>query len=104
LQQLHHRFIFQEAGQRCFYYQGDDHMIRIPALLLLSVLAVVPQLSSAKGCLKGAAVGGVAGHVAGGHGAIGAAAGCAVGRHRANKKEKLAAQQAQQAPVAAPAR
>ena len=43
-------------------------------------------LASAKGCLKGAAVGGVAGHVAGHHALIGAAGGCVVGRHMANKK------------------
>ena len=45
-------------------------------------------LASAKGCLKGAAVGAVGGHVAGHHGLLGAAAGCAVGTHMANKKEK----------------
>jgi hypothetical protein len=44
--------------------------------------------AEAKGCLKGAAVGGVAGHVAGHHGFVGAAAGCAIGHHEANKKEK----------------
>jgi len=44
--------------------------------------------ADAKGCLKGAAVGGVAGHVAGHHGFIGAAAGCAIGHHEANKREK----------------
>jgi len=38
----------------------------------------------AKGCIKGAIVGGVAGHMAG-HGKLGAAAGCAVGHHEANK-------------------
>ena len=37
--------------------------------------------------LKGAVVGGVAGHVAG-HGVLGAAAGCAVGRHQANKRDR----------------
>ena len=57
-------------------------------LALLLALGVAPQLASAKGCLKGAAVGGVGGHVAGGHGVLGAAAGCAVGRHMANKKDK----------------
>ena len=41
----------------------------------------------AKGCIKGAVVGGVAGHMAG-HGKIGAAAGCAVGHHEANKPSK----------------
>ena len=38
----------------------------------------------AKGCIKGAIVGGVAGHM-GGHGKLGAAAGCVVGHHEANK-------------------
>lgn len=68
-------------------------------LALLLSLGIAPQLANAKGCLKGAAVGGVGGHVAGGHGVLGAAAGCAVGRHMANKKDKQAAQQ-----QAAPAR
>lgn len=45
--------------------------------------------ADAKGCLKGAVVGGVAGHYAGHHGLIGAAAGCAYGRHEANKRERL---------------
>ena len=40
--------------------------------------------ADAKGCLKGAIVGGVVGHMAG-HGKLGAAAGCAVGHHEANK-------------------
>jgi hypothetical protein len=48
----------------------------------------------AKGCLEGAAVGGVAGHVAGKHGAVGAAGGCAVGHHEADKKDKKAQQTA----------
>ena len=57
----------------------------VASALLVSVLAA-PGLASAKGCLKGAAVGGVGAHVAGHHGLIGAAAGCAVGHHRATKK------------------
>ncbi len=40
--------------------------------------------AEAKGCIKGAVVGGVAGHMAG-HGKLGAAAGCAIGHHEANK-------------------
>jgi hypothetical protein len=47
-------------------------------------LAFVPA-ADAKGCIKGAIVGGVAGHMAG-HGKLGAAAGCVVGHHEANKK------------------
>lgn len=40
--------------------------------------------ADAKGCIKGAIVGGVAGHMAG-HGKAGAAAGCVIGHHEANK-------------------
>jgi hypothetical protein len=51
------------------------------------VLAVVAMTApaDAKGCLKGAVVGGAAGHLAGHHGFLGAAAGCVIGRHEANK-------------------
>jgi uncharacterized protein YcfJ len=42
--------------------------------------------ADAKGCIKGAIVGGVAGHMAG-HGKLGAAAGCAIGHHEANKSD-----------------
>ncbi len=48
--------------------------------------------AEAAGCIKGAAVGGVAGHVAGHHGVLGAAAGCVVGRHNANKSAREAQQ------------
>ncbi len=41
--------------------------------------------AEAKGCIKGALVGGVAGHLAHHHGILGAAAGCIIGRHEANK-------------------
>jgi hypothetical protein len=43
--------------------------------------------AEARGCLKGAAVGGLAGHMAG-HGVLGAAGGCAVGHHMANRREQ----------------
>lgn len=63
-----------------------------------SVLAVACVLAlasispaQAKGCIKGAIVGGVAGHMAG-HGKLGAAAGCAIGHHEANKKQNPNAQ------------
>lgn len=42
--------------------------------------------AEARGCIKGAAVGGVAGHTAG-HGKLGAAAGCVIGHHEANKAD-----------------
>jgi uncharacterized protein YcfJ len=47
----------------------------------------------AKGCLKGAFVGGAVGHYARHHGLIGAAAGCAIGRHYANKHQREMQQQ-----------
>lgn len=66
--------------------------------LLVATLALLMSASvqvQAKGCLKGAAVGGVGGHMAH-HGVAGAAAGCVVGHHMANKKQKEADQQQQQ--------
>jgi uncharacterized protein YcfJ len=57
------------------------------------VVACVAALSlesvgsaDAKGCIKGAIVGGVAGHMAG-YGKAGAAAGCVIGHHEANKPD-----------------
>ena len=62
-------------------------------LVAVSVCALaIPALiqpADARGCLKGAAVGGVAGHYAGHHGWLGAAAGCLVGRHEANKHDRM---------------
>jgi hypothetical protein len=53
------------------------------------VLAMATVTSAdARGCLKGAAVGGAAGHFAGHHGLLGAAAGCVIGRHRANEQSR----------------
>ena len=59
--------------------------------LVASTCAAAIALAScgeaeAKGCIKGAIIGGVAGHMAG-HGKLGAAAGCAIGHHEANKAE-----------------
>ena len=61
------------------------------AVLALGMAAVTTP-ADAKGCLKGAVVGGIAGHYAGHHGVLGAAAGCAIGRHQANKREREDAQ------------
>ena len=79
---------------------------RLLTACLFASLVCLSGTASAKGCLKGAAVGGVAGHVAGSHGVLGAAAGCAIGRHHANKKDRAAtqAQTQQAAPVPASAR
>ncbi|MET4426373.1 hypothetical protein [Bradyrhizobium sp. RT3a] len=59
-------------------------MKTILTITCLSVL-VLASPAEAKGCIKGAIVGGVAGQMAG-HGKLGAAAGCAVGHHEANKQ------------------
>lgn len=58
--------------------------LALTACLAFGLLANVSPVE-AKGCIKGAIVGGVAGKMAG-HGKMGAAAGCAVGHSRANKK------------------
>ena len=62
------------------------------ALAIMIPLVSLPAMSSAHGCLKGAAVGGVVGHVAGHHAVAGAAVGCVIGHHRAKVKEREAAQ------------
>jgi hypothetical protein len=81
------------AAERPFTLRLDHHERRIfggeimktifAAVCLLSLALASPV--QAKGCIKGAIVGGVAGHMAG-HGKLGAAAGCAVGHHEANKQ------------------
>jgi hypothetical protein len=74
---------------------GYDILSETAAMKTLATLFAVAALAlastsaaSAKGCLKGAAVGGVAGHYAGHHGVLGAIAGCAYGRHRANEQAR----------------
>jgi hypothetical protein len=57
-------------------------------------IALLPGVSSSKGCLKGAAVGAVVGHVAGHHTVAGAAVGCVIGHHEAAVKAREAKQQA----------
>jgi hypothetical protein len=71
----------------------------ILALAIASSLLFGTSAVYAKGCLEGAAVGGVAGHVAGKHGVVGAAGGCAIGHHEANKKDKKAQQAAASQPA-----
>lgn len=61
--------------------------ILVPAALALALTVGAAPSVQAAGCLKGAAVGGFAGHLAG-HGWLGAGAGCAIGRHEANKHER----------------
>jgi uncharacterized protein YcfJ len=56
-------------------------------LAACGLMSIGVSSAEAKGCLKGAVVGGVAGHMAG-HGVLGAAGGCAVGHHMANRPER----------------
>ena len=65
-------------------------------VMVFVVLALAAGITSAdaKGCIKGALVGGVAGHYTVHHGWLGAAAGCVIGRHEANRRARL--QQTQQ--------
>jgi hypothetical protein len=58
-------------------------IVGFAAIALAAVSMTAP--ADAKGCIKGALIGGTAGHFAGHHGFLGAAAGCIVGRHEANK-------------------
>jgi hypothetical protein len=71
-------------------------MKTLAAVLAIAALTAATP-AAAKGCLKGAVVGGVAGHYAGHHGVLGAIAGCAYGRHRANEQDR-ARQGQRQAP------
>ena len=57
------------------------------AFAACGLMAVGVSSADAKGCLKGAVVGGIAGHMAG-HGVLGAAGGCAVGHHIANRSAR----------------
>ena len=56
------------------------------AVCATAIALASTSAADAKGCIKGAIVGGVAGHMAG-HGKLGAAVGCVVGHHEANKAE-----------------
>ena len=65
-------------------------MRRSLCIMAVGALALIGYAgpASAKGCIKGAVVGGVAGHYAGHHGVLGAAAGCVIGHHEANKRAR----------------
>jgi hypothetical protein len=74
-------------------------MKTLAAIIAIAALAAVSvSPADAKGCLKGAVVGGVAGHYAGHHGVLGAIAGCAYGRHRANEQGRQGQGQRQAPP------
>jgi hypothetical protein len=81
-----------EPGSATRVHIEIDMEAEMKALIGCAALALVLATVSsadAKGCLKGAAAGGVAGHFAGHHGLLGAAAGCIVGRHQANKRDRM---------------
>jgi hypothetical protein len=84
------------TGRTAEIVQGASIMKRmlVGAAMTLAALTAAGG-AEAKGCIKGAIVGGIAGHYAGHHGLVGAAAGCAIGRHRANAQ----ARQMDQRPV-----
>jgi hypothetical protein len=70
-------------------------MKALVAALIGTAVICGASAADAKGCIKGALVGGTAGHFAGHHGYLGAAAGCVIGRHEANKRERQQQQQQQ---------
>jgi hypothetical protein len=89
-------FIFGEPmpARRAVGKRNPAHRTRSPQMIktataaaFASLVLLAPSVSDAKGCIKGALVGGVAGHYAGHHGLLGAAAGCLVGRHQAQKQQ-----------------
>jgi hypothetical protein len=70
--------------------RSEDVMRKLLGFIAVGAFALLGQIgpAPAKGCVKGAVVGGVAGHYAGHHGLLGAAAGCLIGRHEANKRAR----------------
>jgi uncharacterized protein YcfJ len=77
------------AACRSFLHPEETSMKKLivcSTIMVASTFAFA-RMAEAKGCIKGAIVGGIAGKMAG-HGKIGAAAGCAIGHHRAAKKAK----------------
>jgi hypothetical protein len=108
-------FMFQQMGGRVswlplldlrevsFTMESVDMRKLLLTIAIVSSIALLPGVSSSKGCLKGAAVGGVVGHVAGHHAVAGAVAGCVIGHHQAKVKESEAAAANPQSDAARPA-
>jgi uncharacterized protein YcfJ len=69
---------------------SQNHILETAMKRIIICAAVLglafSSAAQAKGCIKGAIVGGVAGSAAG-HGKVGAAAGCVIGHHEANKAD-----------------
>jgi hypothetical protein len=74
------------VGLRIFHGRRTDMKWIMAAACAAAISLAFAPAADAKGCIKGAIVGGAAGHMAG-HGKLGAAAGCVVGHHEANKKD-----------------
>ena len=72
-------------------------MKNIAIAVVLGTTLLAAGQAEAKGCIKGAILGGIAGHFAH-HGLMGAAAGCAVGHHYANRKPATSGQTDPSAP------
>ncbi len=94
------RLLLEDVGP----FASEVNMKLLLVALVASGLALVSTGADAKGCLKGAVVGGAAGHFAGHHGLLGAAAGCAIGHHQANKAAKQQQSQQPQTTDSAPSK
>jgi outer membrane lipoprotein SlyB len=88
--------VLQCQGQHRSNERGSEMKSKAIGLVACVVSLAIAGQANAAGCMKGAAAGGVAGHFVGkGHAVAGAAGGCAVGHHMANKKAKENSAQAQ---------
>jgi hypothetical protein len=68
----------------------------LAAAVMAGVVILPAGAANAAGCVKGAIVGGVAGHYLANHGWLGAAAGCLIGRHEANRSARVRQRPARQ--------
>jgi hypothetical protein len=76
--------------RRLFVINNGGETMKLTLICAAAVLALASAApAQAKGCLKGALIGATAGHYAGHHGVLGAAAGCVIGRHEANKRARM---------------
>jgi hypothetical protein len=63
-------------------------MIVAAAAILAGIGLSSGPADAGDGCVKGAVIGGVVGHVVGHHGLLGAGAGCVIGRHESNRRDR----------------
>ena len=76
-------------GSYCPWGNLEAEMKALSGIAAVLIVLATVAAANAKGCIKGAAVGAVAGHYSGHHGLLGAAAGCVIGRHEANKRDRM---------------